>query len=150
MPIKPVEGFAKGDSTSWTEMPWAIKSLIFQDPKGKISSFAAIMRLASRSSAASQVLRDLLSTWLEGTQQPPKPLPQVTVTCPLGTDPLLQVHNLKEGEKGETQDKVRCRGSKDVLLFPSEEPKRNPEQCHGSEETPCLVAQSLWTAFGLR
>lgn len=81
VPIKPEEGFGKGDSTLWTEMPWAsqgpqaVKNLIFQDLRRKISSFAAMMRLASRSSAASQVLRDALTIWLEGTQQPPKPLP---------------------------------------------------------------------------
>ena len=77
--IRPEECFGKGDSTLWTEMPWAsqrpqaVKNL--KDPKIKLSSFASIMRLASRSRAACQFLRDLLSTWLsERTQQPPKPL----------------------------------------------------------------------------
>lgn len=52
--IKPEEGFGKGDSALWTEQLWAsqrpqaVKNLIFQDLKRKLSSFAAIVRLSSR------------------------------------------------------------------------------------------------------
>lgn len=70
-------------------MPWAPQrpqaaiNFIFQDVKIKITFFAAIIKLASRSSAAFQILKDLLATWFVGTQQPTKP-PRCDSHMPFG------------------------------------------------------------------
>lgn len=49
-----------------SQRPHAVVNLIFQDMKRNITFFAAIMELASRSSAASQILKDLLATQFGG------------------------------------------------------------------------------------
>lgn len=171
MSIKPKEGFGKGDTTLGIQMPrasqrlQAIKTLIFQDLKRKISSSAAIMKLASRASAA--VWRDPQSTRFERTQQPPQPLPGESC-MPFGQG-CHCAPNQREGrswilcqrftswKKGERErHKIRYEAEDQKVycsfLLRSSDLRAVLPQCCASEKGNSLPGgpATLWTAFGLR
>lgn len=88
-------------STLWTETPWNsqrpqdVINLIFQEIKRNITFYVALMKLASRSSATSQILKEL-ATQFKGTQSLQN-LSGVTLMCPLVTDGTMQL-----ASKGES------------------------------------------------
>lgn len=115
--IKLEKGFGKVTAPCGQRCPATLK-LTFQDIKRNITFFAAILKLASRSSVASQILKDLLATQLERTQQPAKAL-WCDTHMPFGhrwrqlaiKESFAKFHILNEWKMGEIQDDEKGRGA---------------------------------------